>query len=662
MPLLSTFGAASVRSFGGIGAVAAGAGLDVDEVYSTTVYVGNATTRNIQNGVDLTEGGLVWTKCRSASDGHQLYDTERGVTKRLKSESSDAQGTDTNEVTAFNSNGYTLNQDGGATNGNGNTYASWTWRKAPKFFTCLTYSGTGSAQNISHNLGSDVGFLLIKKTDGTGNWRCWHRGLPGTGSNMEFNQTGAYETATAIFNGTDPTSTQFSVGTNSNVNASGGTYVAYLFAHHANDGSATGFGPDGDSPVISCQSFTGGTTGTEVNVGFEPQFVMIKRAVGGTGDWMMFDAMRGVVSDPYPNLDNTLFANLNNAERTNTGYIGFTPTGFIHQGGSGDTNTNGDTYIYMAIRRGSLFPPEDATKVFGLNAYSGDGTTGRIIDVGFPVDLGIIKGRSPGGDTDNLSDRLRGPNRFLTATANHAENTSTNRVTGMDNMTGFEVAADTQVNYTGSGYGTYVMWGWKRAPSYFDMVAYNGTSSTQNVTHNLGVKPEMMWIKSRANANSWIVYHKQQGATKRAFLHNTQAFDTAGAGIFNNTEPTATQFTVATDSNTNYSGHTFIAYLFATAAGVSKVGSFSHTYGSTTNVDCGFSSGARFVLWKRYDGSRHWEVFDTARGLVSGNDPYLRLSATTAEGTSYDFIDPLSSGFQVGGTLGSGNFIFYAIA
>ena len=200
-----------------------GAGLDVDEVFSTFLYTGNATTRNIQNGVDLTEGGLVWTKCRNATDGHQLYDTERGVTKRLKSESSDAEGTDTNEVTAFNSNGYTLNQDGGGTNGNGNTYVSWTWRKAPKFFDVVTYTGTGSAQNISHNLGSVPGMILVKKTNASTAWTIFHRSLGAT-KYLLFNTSDA-GTQTARWNDTEPTSTQFTVGTSGGTNDNGDTYT-----------------------------------------------------------------------------------------------------------------------------------------------------------------------------------------------------------------------------------------------------------------------------------------------------------------------------------------------------------------------------------------------------------------------------------------------------
>ena len=109
-----------------------------------------------------------------------------------------------------------------------------------------------------------------------------------------------------------------------------------------------------------------------------------------------------------------------------------------------------------------------------------------------------------------------------------------------------------------------------------------------------------------------------------------------------------------------------IAYLFASLPGVSKVGSYTGN-GTSQTIDCGFSSGARFVLIKRTDAGGNWLVVDTERGLVSGNDPVLLLDATNAEQTNLDIVDPTSSGFIVNGTSANwnasgGSYIFYAIA
>jgi hypothetical protein len=116
------------------------------------------------------------------------------------------------------------------------------------------------------------------------------------------------------------------------------------------------------------------------------------------------------------------------------------------------------------------------------------------------------------------------------------------------------------------------------------------------------------------------------------------------------------------NGSTNTSSGTFIAYLFASLDGVSKVGLVTHS-GSSTDVDCGFASGARFVLLKRTDSTGDWYFWDTTRGIVSGNDPYLTLNGTNQpEVTNTDYIDPLSSGFQISGDFTDGTYIFYAIA
>ena len=144
-------------------------------------------------------------------------------------------------------------------------------------------------------------------------------------------------------------------------------------------------------------------------------------------------------------------------------------------------------------------------------------------------------------------------------------------------------------------------------------------------------------------------------------INTTVAAETNGSALWNSTAPTASVFTVGSAGDVNSSSHTYIAYLFATVAGVSKVGSFTAT-GSDVNVDCGFTNGAKFVLIKRTNTADDWFIF---RDIASGNDKRLKLNTTDAEATGSDNIDPLSSGFTMtSGILGdSGNeFIFYAIA
>ena len=135
---------------------------------------------------------------------------------------------------------------------------------------------------------------------------------------------------------------------------------------------------------------------------------------------------------------------------------------------------------------------------------------------------------------------------------------------------------------------------------------------------------------------------------------------------WNSTTPTSSVFSLGSNLEVNYSGSTYVAYLFATCAGVSKVGSYTGT-GTTLQIDCGFTSGARFVLIKR-SGTGDWYVWDSARGIVSGNDPYLLLNSTAAETTGTDYIDTYSAGFEISSTApaainaNGGTYIYLAIA
>jgi hypothetical protein len=174
----------------------------------------------------------------------------------------------------------------------------------------------------------------------------------------------------------------------------------------------------------------------------------------------------------------------------------------------------------------------------------------------------------------------------------------------------------------------------------------------------------MIWVKTRSNDVGWAVYHSSQGFSKGGRLETTDAFGTETNRV---TAASSATFSVGTDAYVNVSARTYIAYLFATLPGVSKVGSYTGS-SSAVNVDCGFTSGARFILIKRSSASGDsWFTFDSVRGIVAGNDPFLYLNDQQAEFTSYDAIDPYSAGFTVTTALAGLNangstYIFYAIA
>ena len=219
----------------------------------------------------------------------------------------------------------------------------------------------------------------------------------------------------------------------------------------------------------------------------------------------------------------------------------------------------------------------------------------------------------------------------------------------------------------GSG-ASSVSFGWmfRRAPGFMDVVAYTGTGSATTQAHNLGAVPELMIVKCRSEANQfWAVY----AGDPTDFLQlNTTAASGDLASVWNDTSPTSGVFTVGTRDEVNGSAKTYIAYLFATLAGVSKVGTYTGNAGYAVNVDCGFTGGARFILIKRTDSTGDWYYWDSVRGISAGNDPYLLLNTMDAQVTNTDYIDPLASGFTVTSSApaalnaSSGTYIFLAIA
>ena len=493
--------------------------------------------------------------------------------------------------------------------------------------------------------------IMVKRTSASANWAVYHRGSNG-GTNPEeyalnLNTTGVQNQGTSFWNDTAPTSTQFTVGNNALTNDSDpADYVAYLFAHNNSDG---GFGEPGDQDIIKCGSYTGNgnATGPVIDLGFEPQWVMIKRASGGTGGWFIFDAMRGIVTGGN---DNTLQAEATGAEGTGDNRILLTPTGFQIETTSSFFNNSGDTYAYMAIRRGGMQTPTAASDVFAIDDQ-GESSAPYSIS-GFPVDM-VIRKDSDGGNSEVMSRLLQGNATF----ANAVTAEGSDSVAQFDFMNGCldDTSQDTSRN----------SFMWKRARGYFDVCCYTGTGSARTVSHNLGVAPEMMWVKCRSDGEAWVVYHNNIDSSAPEdygiYLNDTTK-RVNSANFWNDTAPTSSVFTVGTAGKTNGNNKTYVAYLFATVAGISKLGTFTAT-GSDVNVDCGFTNGSKFVLIKRTESSDDdWFIF---RDIASGSDKRFKLNTTAAEATGSDNIDPLSSGFTMtSGILGdSGNeFIFYAVA
>ena len=645
----------------------------------TASFTPPTASHPVTTAVTAGEGGLVWLKQRSAVNNHMLFDTERGNSVALSSNNTGANnGPYTNfGVTSYNSSGFSLGSAyASEINNSGQTYASWTFRKAPKFFDVVTYTGDGNNnRQISHNLGTTVGCMIVKRTDTTKNWRVYHRAADASPEEgyLTLNSTAAWfdELANGYSQNqskwwyTAPTSTEFTVSSDVDVNASGGTYVAYLFAHNDGDGE---FGPDGDADIIKCGSYTGTGVANDLieTLGFEPQWMLVKRT-DTASDWIIVDSMRGAVAggDVY-----NIYANESNAE-VEAGSVAPDAVGIRsgNVGGWGESNASGGNYIYIAIRRGTKVP-ESGTEVFEPTAYTGNNTANRTVG-SLTVDMNIIMDRTKTAEDNNLLfDRMRGQDVVLKTDETSGEgNGWGGTYYNLDQQHGFSNGSNTSfLNNSSANYISYI---WKRAPNFFDVVAYSGNSNAgQTVSHNLGVAPEMMIVKRRTTSGaSWTTYVSDLGATKYLRVNNTNAAATS-SGFWYNTAPTSSVFTVGGDADVNGSGEDYIAYLFASLPGISKVGSYTGNDGTQT-IDCGFTSGARFILIKRTDGNSNWYIWDTERGINVASDPYLELDTTNAENPGQDEIDAHASGFIINNPGGSGDaeinksgktYIFYAIA
>lgn len=308
--------------------------LKPQDVFATSLYTGNGTSRTITTGTDLAgKGGLVWLKQRSQPSGggpypHVLTDTVRGVGPNLYANLTGAENNDPNTLSAFSSTGFSIGTNAGV-NGTPDPFVAWSFRRAPKFFDIVTYTGNGVAgRQIAHNLGTTPGMVVIKKRNAAQDWFVAHRSL--TGANvLKLNTTDAQNALGLL-----------SVGTSSyfvsDINAVGETYVAYLFAQNTD--------------LIDCGSYVGNgsTTGPVVTCGsgWRPQWLMTKPA-NTVGDWTILDASRSP-SDPRQSL---LLPNSSSAEIADASFnTDFVSSGFQPRNANSQRNGAGNTYIYMAIR------------------------------------------------------------------------------------------------------------------------------------------------------------------------------------------------------------------------------------------------------------------------------------------------------------------------
>ena len=322
--------------------------------FAATTYTGTGATQVVTNTVNGTamQPDWVWQKSRSAARDHRLMDTNRGINLVVCSDLTQVEYSGS-ILSSVNSNGFTLNTaDQG--NNNGETYVAWQWKanagtnvsntsgsitstvsaNTTAGFSVVTYTGTGVAATIGHGLNVAPSMVIVKQRNATADWVVKHASLSSNDAALILNNASASTVySPSVWNNTAPTSTVFSIGTNSAINTNTNTYVAYVFA------AVAGYSAFG--------SYTGNgsTDGPFVFLGFRPRFVLFKRT-DSTDDWILFDTSRNT----YDVMNSTLFPNGNYTETTDSNrMIDALSNGFKVRSSPVYINASGGTYIYMAF-------------------------------------------------------------------------------------------------------------------------------------------------------------------------------------------------------------------------------------------------------------------------------------------------------------------------
>ena len=306
------------------------------DYFNTVLYTGTSSSRTVSVGF---APNLTWIKKRNSAENHEVQDTVRGATKRLASNTTDAEATVAGSISAFTSDGFTV-VDAGTTNENTHTYVAWNWKEsASAGFDIVSYTGTGNTpQTRAHSLGVAPEMMIVKSrsgTDGDEHWVTYHHKGHATPQDYfgRLNTTAAWEDNT-IWNDTAPTSSVFTTANNAIINNNGDTYIAYLFAS-----------VEGYSKVDSYVG-NGNADGTYVHIGFRPAFVLIKSSSNAEA-WNIFDNKR----DPDNKVHHLLAPNTNTEENNSTAAreLDFLSNGFKMRGTNDTINGSGKTYIYLAF-------------------------------------------------------------------------------------------------------------------------------------------------------------------------------------------------------------------------------------------------------------------------------------------------------------------------
>ena len=645
----------------------------MENLFDIQLRTGAGSNVTVTNDMKVSDGSMIWTKNRSGQWG-VVYDTVRGGSYSLTPNNNNAQANNVAGAVTFNTSGYTIANGNAENNSNSNTYVDWVFKKKEGFCDIVQYTGDGnSGRTVAHSLGSVPGSIWVKRTDSANNWQVYHRSLGNT-KYLIMDTQGGGVSSSSRWNNTTPTSSVFTVGDNATVNADGGTYIAYVFSH-----DNASFGEDGDQVPMACGSYSGNgsNTGPTVDIGFQPQFLMIKR--DGDDHWMQFDEARGVYYYQYDadlEIGDSGGAGSEAFDKNwidfKGGYDDFQEGGFRITTSDSKINSNGDTYYYWAVRRpdGLIGKPAEAgTDVFDCETRTGSdtGAAGQLASSDIPgrVDMTISKRTDSGGEYWVLSSRVMGGFTIKT-NANSSMGSGAITANPYDHQSG-------GVEYTwNNGAGNYsdvVDFTWKRHAG-FDCLTYKGNGSEHHsIYHGLGKAPEMIWVKSvDGAAYDWHVYHKDMNGGSQPqdvsmHLNDNDTFSNNEA--FNDYAPQPAMFRVGLNNETNQNGYGFFAALFASVDGICKVGSYTGNGSNTgTSVTLGFVP--RFLMIRKDGSGAGWNVISSATTFTNSDSKYMQFNETLTL-TSTDFAHTTADGFQLQTSNGevnasSTNYLYYAHA
>ena len=626
--------------------------------FSSGLSVNNS---NLTENLSLIEksnyewGWMVWVKGRDFSSNHALASTETWVWVDLSTNSTTALNSEPLWLTSFNSNGFSV---GSASNWNmwwswtNYKLSSWTFRKTPKFFDVVKYTGDGiSWRQIAHNLWVEPGMIIVKNINNSADlWVTYHRSLTDHSWYLRFNDTHAQaEHYWAIWN-LKPTNSVFTIGSDGKINRDGDEYIAYIFAHDPSD-----------DWVIQCGNYSGNEINPPIiNLGWEPQYLLIKNTTLSTQHWIIQDTIRGINDNSL----NWLTTNLWDSEwgYNDSSHTKLTSTGFTFTSRpNAAVNYNNSNYIYCAIRK-PMKTPSSSSEVFAVDRPSASWT--HTVDAGFPIDLSIVK--------SNLSWWAN----YVWARLTWSNNMSfVNNNAEWDVWYGFDNNSSAYIAWTWD-YSSWISYLFKRAPGFFDVVTYSWDwISWRPVNHNLWIIPEMVIVKRR---NSWETYphwyvfsnhikNSNDWIEKMLILNENYARNTCNNYLQTSSLSLDSSTIFTLKNSINASEWNFIAYLYATLPWISKVWSYTWD-GWSQVIDAGFSSWAKYIMIKRTESTGDWYVWDSERWIVDWNDPHISLNTTAAEVTGDDSVDPDNSWFIVNQNsatninVSGGKYIYYSIS